>query len=79
MTNLWDLHPGIRRLILMMKQRFWPNGEAQFQKYDVTSRPRAESLRRRLLLRSQANGPEILLRANCLAQPKPAATRSRGH
>ena len=79
MTNLWDFHPGIRRLILMVKQRFWPSAEAQFQKYDVASRPRAETLRRRLLLRSQVNGPENLPRTNCLTPPAPTPSRWTNH
>jgi len=79
MTNLWDCPPGVRRLIQILKQTFRPNVEAQFQKYDVTSRPGAEILRRRLLLRSQVNGAESLPPANRLTRPEPAPNRSRRH
>lgn len=52
MTNLWHLHPVLRRLETLLKEMFPPQGEIPFRKYEVAPRPGAESLRRRLLLRS---------------------------
>lgn len=51
MSNLWHLHPVLRRLEILLKHLLPQRAEIPFQKYEVAPRPGAESLRRRLLLR----------------------------
>lgn len=69
MTNLWHLHPVLRRLEILLKQLFGPRGEIAFRKYEVARRPGAECLRRRLLLRAPDRAAELRL-AGSLARSR---------
>jgi hypothetical protein len=75
MTTPWKDGIRIERLMLLVRQGFFPEAELRFAKYKVSSRPRADVLRRRLLVRLQATEVISSQEPGRPNRSKPAARR----